>query len=61
MNIPVGDPIDNTVYLGYPMQMGQVRCKHYKDLIDKLFKKLGGRKMAKLSHAGWLTLINSVL
>jgi Reverse transcriptase (RNA-dependent DNA polymerase) len=38
--LPAAEPTDTTVYLGYPVPAGRVRCKHYIHLIEKLLRKL---------------------
>jgi Reverse transcriptase (RNA-dependent DNA polymerase) len=59
--LPAGSPTDDTVYLGYPMPKGALQCKHYRKMSDQMQNKFGGWVMNLLSHAGRLTLIQSVL
>lgn len=58
---PVQDLNKNTTHLGHPLLLpSKDRSSGYSFILDKFKTKLSGLKANKLSHAGRLTLINSV-
>lgn len=58
---PVQDLNKDTTHLGHPLLLpSKDRSSGYSFILDKFKTKLSGLKANKLSHAGRLTLINSV-